>query len=227
MLVFDELKSGRMSLDQDLTVSRRAAGMPPVRLGLTAGSKIKLRDAIAIAAVRSSNDIAVVLAEAVAGSEAAFAAMMTAKARDLGMNNTTFQNATGLPNSQQLITARDMATLSRHLIQEYPDHYHYFSLRSYRYNGRTLRNTNGLLGAYAGMDGIKTGYTCASGFNLAASATRSGKRIVAVTIGHPSVAHRNAEMRRLLDRGFTAQARLPATMPDTMPIPLLRPRPTS
>lgn len=213
MLVFDELEKGTLTLDQNLTVSRHAASMVPVKLGLPAGSRIALRDALSITAVRSSNDLAVVLAEAVAGTEWAFANRMTQKARDIGMTQTTYKNASGLPHSQQVTTAYDTALLARHLIESYSDYYHYFAMPSYRYRGQTFYNTNRLMGSYPGMDGIKTGYTCASGFNLAASAVRGDTRLIAVTMGHPSAANRNIHMRRLLDQGFeTARRRNNLTM---------------
>ena len=202
MMVFDELTKGTMSLDDDIVMSKHAASMVPVKLGLKAGQKIKLKDAIAIVAVKSSNDLAVALAEAVGGTEEEFARLMTEKAKAIGMNKTVFVNASGLPDNRQVTTARDMATLSRHLIQNYQKHYHYFSKKSYRYKGRYFSTTNRLMHSYRGMDGIKTGYICASGFNLAASAKRGEDRIIGVTFGHPSSRSRNAHMRRILDKGF-------------------------
>ena len=168
-LTFEALAEGRVKLDDVLTVSPRAASQPPSKLGLGAGQTITLEDAMKATAIRSANDMAVLIAEHVGGSEARFAAMMTLKARDLGMTDTRYVNANGLPDSRQITTARDLAVLSRAVMRDYPQYYRFFGLHDWTYNGRSYRNTNGLLLNAYGYDGLKTGYTNASGYNLAAS----------------------------------------------------------
>ncbi|HSR73133.1 MAG TPA: D-alanyl-D-alanine carboxypeptidase family protein, partial [Kiloniellales bacterium] len=205
-LAFEALESGRWSLDHKLTVSRRAAGMAPSRLGLPAGAKIRVEDAILALVTKSANDIAVVIAESLDETESQFARTMTRKARALGMANTTFRNASGLPNRGQLSSARDMAILARALIREFPQYYDYFSTRNFTYKGRKYRNHNRLLGHYAGTDGIKTGYTRASGFNLAASVVRGGRRLIAVVFGGKTSRSRDRHIMSLLDKGFVKVA---------------------
>jgi D-alanyl-D-alanine carboxypeptidase len=161
-----------------------------------------VEDALKAMVVRSANDAAVVLAEAVAQSEQGFALMMTAKARSLGMRDTRFTNASGLPDPQQVTTARDMAVLARALIRDFPDHYPLFGSRSFRYHGRDHAATNRWAAGYPGADGIKTGFTCASGYNLAASAWRDGHRLISILLGARSSAIRNVTTSRLLDEGF-------------------------
>lgn len=222
LMLFDALENGKLAKDSRLTVSRRAAGMPPSKLGLKAGSTIKVEDAIRALVTKSANDVAVVVAEAVSGSESSFAVAMTKKARELGMSRTTFRNASGLPDTRQLSTARDMATLSTALIRQYPNYYDYFRIKSFAYNGRTYKNHNKLLDDYPGVDGLKTGYIQASGFNLAASAVRGGQRIVAVVFGGKTSRSRNAHMITLLDRGFSrvqvARSDLPTSPPPEKPV---------
>jgi D-alanyl-D-alanine carboxypeptidase len=218
-MVFEALETGRLTLDQKLKVSRRAAGMSPSRLGLGAGQRIKVRDAIQILVTKSANDIAVVVAEAIGGSESEFARMMTQRAQALGMSRTTFRNASGLPNRGQLSTARDMATLAIALQRYYPKYYKYFSTRTFRYQGRSYHNHNRLMKRYKGMDGVKTGYIRASGFNLAASAERGGRRLVAVVFGGRTARSRDSHMAKLLDRGFVKAARLGPGRPDAPPQP--------
>ena len=207
---FEALEQGRLKLEQDLKVSRRAAGMTPSRLGLKAGSTIRAEDAILAMVTKSANDAAVVLAEAMGKNEMKFASMMTKKARALGMKRTRFRNASGLPNRRQLSTARDLATLGQALMRDFPQYYHLFSTREFTYdgNGRTYKNHNRLLERYEGTDGIKTGYTRASGFNLAASVEREGRRLIAVVLGGKSARSRDRHISKLLDRGFTKVARL-------------------
>ena len=176
--------------------------MPPTKLGLKAGSTIEVEDAILGLVTRSANDAATVLAEALGGTEDRFAAVMTRNARRLGMTRTTFRNASGLPDGEQRTTARDLARLAIRLIADYPDYYRYFSRRSFSYAGRTHGNHNRLLASYPGMDGLKTGYTRASGFNLAASAVHDGRRLVGVVIGGATARARDARMVALLDDGF-------------------------
>lgn len=201
-LAFEAVEKGHLSMDQRLPVSRNAARQPRVRLGLKAGSTIRLRDAVMSMIVRSSNDSAVVVAEAIAKTEAAFARKMTRKARELGMTNTTFRNANGLPDRNQKSTARDMATLSLALIRDFPRQYSMFSAKQFHWKGRTKKSTNRLLTSYPGVDGLKTGYINASGYNLAASAVRHGRRLVAVYIGEKTGARRDAKMQKILSIGF-------------------------
>ena len=202
-LLFEAIDQGRLSLDSKLKVSKRAAGQPPSKLGPGAGSTIRVEDAIRALVVKSANDIAVVVAEALGGTEVKFAQKMTSKARALGMTRTAFRNASGLPNRKQRSTARDMAQLARALMRDFPHRYHYFDDERFRYRGREHRTPNKLLGRYRGMDGIKTGYIRASGFNLVASAERDGRRVIAVVFGGKTSRSRNSHMANLLDLGFT------------------------
>lgn len=204
-LTFEALAEGRVKLDDVLTVSARAASQPPSKLGLGAGQTITLEDAMKATAIRSANDMAVLIAEHVGGSEARFAAMMTLKARDLGMTDTRYVNANGLPDSRQITTARDLAVLSRAVMRDYPQYYRYLGLHDWNYNGRQYRNTNGLLLNALGYDGLKTGYTNASGYNLAASAVRDGKRLITVVLGGRTTASRNAHVAELMDVGFDVE----------------------
>jgi D-alanyl-D-alanine carboxypeptidase len=202
-LLFEALEEGKLSLSQKLSVSRKAASMSPTKLWLKRGQKICVENALLGLVTESANDAAVVIAEALGGSEQFFARMMTQKARQLGMKNTTFYNASGLPHRKQLSTARDMAILSRALLRNFPQYYSYFSKRAFRFRGRTYRNHNKLLVTYKGTDGIKTGYTRASKYNLAASAVRHKRRIIAVAFGCKSSYWRNHHVAQLLDKGFT------------------------
>ena len=205
-MVFEALEQGKLTLNQELPVSKRASGMPPSKLGLKRGETIKVKDAILALATKSANDVAVVVAEALAGKETAFAKRMTERARELGMSRTTFRNASGLPNRGQKSTARDMVRLAKALMEEYPQYYHYFSVSSFSYKGRTYRSHNRLLKKYKGTDGIKTGYIRASGFNLVSSVERNGRRIIAVVFGGKTAKSRDRHMVKLLDRGFTKLA---------------------
>ncbi|PWC40903.1 hypothetical protein TSO352_00140 [Azospirillum sp. TSO35-2] len=214
MLTFEALDRGALRLDQPLAVSRRAASMPPSRLWLSAGGSITVEQAILALVTRSANDAAVVLAEALGGSEAAFAARMTARARALGMRHTAFRNASGLPDGRQRTTARDMAILSRALITRHARHYAYFHRRSFDWQGETVYGHNHLMARYPGMDGIKTGYIAASGFNLAASAVRDGRRLIAVVMGGHSADARDDRVADLLDIGFRR-----TTRPEPQPEP--------
>ena len=198
-VLFGDIEAGRLSMDDPLPVSAHAARQPASKIGLRAGQMIPVRAAIDAIAVRSANDAAVVVAEAIAGSEPAFAARMTTKARELGMQRTRFTNASGLPDPAQVTTARDMATLARALQTRFPGHYAVFSRREIAWAGRTYDNTNQLLGLVDGVDGIKTGYVRASGYNLAASARRGGERIIVVVMGGRSGDARDAEVAGLID----------------------------
>lgn len=206
-IVFESLDHGVVSLDTKLPVSRRAASRPPSKIGLRAGEKIALGDAVRLMAVKSANDVATTIAEYFSGSEAAFAQLMTSRARALGMRNTTFRNASGLPDRRQRTTARDVATLALSIYERFPHYTHFFATRSATWRGKRYRNTNRLLGVYPGMNGIKTGYISASGFNLAASVERDGFHIVAVVMGGKTSKRRNARMRTLLDRALADAGR--------------------
>jgi D-alanyl-D-alanine carboxypeptidase len=201
-LAFEEIEAGRLKLDEELTVSAHAAAQPATELGLGAGQRIAVRDTILAIILQSANDAAVALAERIGGSEAAFAERMTAKAKDLGMSRTVFRNATGLPDPEQVTTARDMAVLAKALLETYPQYYHFFSTTSFTYGGQTFGTINGILSRYAGADGIKTGFTCGSGYNLVASAKRDGRRLIGVLLGSRTNFERHSEMGRLLDVGF-------------------------
>lgn len=217
MLTFEALDRGTLRRDQRLVVSQHAASMPPSRLWLAPGSTITVEQAILALVTRSANDVAVVLAEALGGSEPAFASKMTARARALGMRRTVFRNASGLPDRLQRTTARDMAILSRALIRRHAGHYAYFQRRSFDWQGSTVYGHNRLMARYPGMDGIKTGYIAASGFNLAASAVRDGRRLIAVVMGGHSAATRDDRVADLLDIGFrrpTSPARPAPATPD-------------
>ena len=205
-LTFEALRAGRLTASTRLPVSAAAARQPPSKLGLKPGATIRVDEAIRAVAVKSANDVAVVLAEAVGGSEPRFAQIMTYRARELGMTRTRFANASGLPDERQRTTARDMATLARRLLRDYPEYYDYFGLPYFVWRGRTYHNHNRLLATYPGMDGLKTGYIRASGYNLAASAVRDGRRLVAVVLGGSTSNERNREMARLLDQGFATRA---------------------
>ncbi len=201
-LVFESLDHGVITLDTKLPVSARAASRPPSRLGLAAGSRIRLRDAIRTLAAKSANDVATVIAEYFSGSEPVFARLMTARARALGMTRSTFHNASGLPDRRQRTTARDVATLALALYERFPQYTHFFANRSVTWRGARYRNTNRLLGSYPGMNGIKTGYIRAAGYNLAASVERDGLHVIAVVLGGKTAKRRNDRMRVLLDRAL-------------------------
>lgn len=201
-VLFEELEAGRLNPDSMLTVSAQAAGQPPSKLGLSAGSKISVDDAIKALVVKSANDVAVTVAEGVSGSEWKFAQTMTTRARQLGMVNTTFKNASGLPNSKQMTTARDLATLSQRLIKDFPEYFPYFNTQEFAWNGRTYRTHNALVRTYDGADGLKTGYTQRSGFNLATTASRDGQRLIGVVLGGRSVRTRDAHMAEILTTAF-------------------------
>ena len=202
-IAFEAVENGEISLDTKVRISRNAASEPPSKLGLKPGQRIALRYLIRAAAVKSANDAATAIGEAIEGSEAAFARRMNRTAKALGMSRTTFRNANGLTEEGHLSTARDMTTLGRHLFYDYPDYYNLFSRRTTDAGMREVANTNRrLLNAYRGADGIKTGYTRAAGFNLVASAERGGMRIIATVFGGRSSATRNARVAELLDMGF-------------------------
>lgn len=219
-VAFEAVQHGEISLDSMVTISRNAASEPCSCLGLRAGQRIALRYLIRAAAVRSGNDAATAIAEAISGSEAAFIARMNRTAKAIGMSNTTFRNAHGLTQDGHLSTARDMTLLGRQLFFDYPQYYNLFSRRNTDAGVATVVNTNRrFLDAYRGSDGIKTGYTRAAGFNLTASAERNGVRIIATMFGGNNVAHRNAHVAELLDIGFSRAATRVATRPPATPAP--------
>jgi D-alanyl-D-alanine carboxypeptidase len=203
-LVFENLDKKRLRLDEDIAISATAASREPAKLGLPAGAVLPLEDAILALTTKSANDIATALAERLAGTEPNFAMVMQAKAHELGMEDTQFRNASGLPDGEHYSSARDMATLARALIRDYPQYYHYFSARSFQFQGIDYANQNRLLGNYPGADGIKTGYIKASGHNLAASAVRDGKRLIGVVFGGPTLNWTRQRMTELLDEAFGA-----------------------
>ncbi len=202
-IAFEAIERGEISLDTQVRISRKAASEPPSKLGLKEGQRISLRHLIRAAAVKSANDAATAIGEAIEGSEAAFARRMNRTAKAIGMTRTTFKNANGLTEEGHLSTARDMTILGRHLFYDYPEYYNIFSRQTADAGIRQVSNTNRrFLSNYRGADGIKTGYTRAAGFNLVASAERGGERIIATVFGGRSTASRNQEVARLLDLGF-------------------------
>ena len=206
-VAFEELRVGNIRESDKIRISSFAASQPPSKLGLRPGSTISVREAMGVIATRSANDIAVALAEFISGSQADFARRMTSEARRLGMSRTTFLNASGLPNPGHVTTARDIATLSRALIRDFPKRYSLFSLSSFEYEGQQIDNHNHLLRTAPGVDGIKTGYTAAAGFTLAASAAHDGVRLIAVVLGGPNRMMRDNNVTELLDTGFDVLAR--------------------
>lgn len=206
-LLFERLESGKMKLDTEMPVSQHAADQDPTKLNLRAGQTIRVEDAIKGLVTRSANDAAVVIAEAIAGDEDDFARMMTRKARALGMSRTVYRNANGLPNDEQVTTARDQATLGRAIQERFPRYYRYFATSTFNWRGQSIRNHNHLLGSVEGVDGIKTGYTRASGFNLVTSIRRGNRHLIGVVLGGRSGSSRDAIMRNLLaenlDKGAT------------------------
>ena len=198
-LLFERLDAGKIKLDTQIPVSEHAAAQAPTKLGLKPGHTIAVEDAIKGLVTKSANDAAVVVAEALGGSEGDFAEMMTRKAHALGMTHTIYRNASGLPNDEQVTTAREQALLGRAVQERFPRYYRYFSTSSFTYHGETMSNHNHLLGRVEGVDGIKTGYTQASGFNLVTSVHRNNRHIVAVVLGGSSAGARDAKMRSLIE----------------------------
>jgi len=189
-LVFDELKHKHLKLTDRIAFSGNAEAQAPSKLGLHAGQSITVEQGILALVTRSANDVAVAFAEHIGGTEEDFSRLMTAKARAIGMSRSTFVNASGLPNQEQLSTARDMATLARALIHQFPEYYSYFQVRKFRFNGQTIFSHNRMLQSYKGAEGMKTGYIRASGFNLVAAAKRGGRRLVGVVFGGDTASHR-------------------------------------
>ncbi len=207
-MLFEALERGEVTLNHRFRVSRRAAQQPPSKLGLRVGDTIKVRDALFALVTKSANDVATVVAEGLGKTESNFARKMTTTARRLGMNKTTFRNASGLPDPRQVTTARDMARLGQAILQRFPGYYKNFSRQEFTYRGVKYGNHNRLLGHYDGMDGIKTGYIRASGYNLVASARRGHQRLIGVVFGGKSSKSRNAHMVELLDDGFEKHGKI-------------------
>jgi D-alanyl-D-alanine carboxypeptidase len=201
-LSFEALASGKIQLDDPVVFSPRAAATSPTKLGVRAGDSITVQQAMQGMVTRSANDAAVAMAEKLGGTEQRFAALMTLRAQELGMANTTFANAHGLPDSRNITTARDLAILSRAVMRDYPQYYRLFSTKNFEFRGQNIRNHNGLLYTMDGVDGLKTGFTNASGFNLAVSAVRDNRRLIAIVMGGPTVATRNKVAEGLLLTGF-------------------------
>ncbi|MFG1339280.1 D-alanyl-D-alanine carboxypeptidase family protein [Xanthobacter autotrophicus] len=238
-LLFEQLEAGNLKLDSNLQVSAKAASQQPSKLGVRPGSTIEVEDAIKALVTRSANDVAVVIAENLGGSESEFAEMMTRKARALGMSRTVFRNASGLPNPNQVTTARDLSVLGRAVQDRFPKQYKYFATRTFYYRGQAIGNHNRLLGRIEGVDGIKTGYTQASGFNLVTSVKRDGRYLVGVVLGGSSGGSRDARMTNLISQNINvayaggrvapkvtevAEAAIPVNRPFAAPIPVVAQR---
>lgn len=221
-MVFEALETGKLSLNQRIPVSARAAGQQCSCLGLRRGDTIRVKDAILALITKSANDVATAIGEAIGGTEYRFAVAMTKRAKELGLTSTRFMNASGLHDRKQITTARDMARLAIAIRRDFPNRYGVFSTRTFKYGGRTYRNHNKLLSNYKGTDGIKTGYINASGFNLVSSVERNGTRLVGVVFGGRSGRTRNAEMKKILSRGFkrAEEIRIASFKP---PLPVPRP----
>jgi D-alanyl-D-alanine carboxypeptidase len=201
-LVFEELKAGKLTLKSKIACSEAAHVQPPSKIGLSVGGQMTVDLALQSLIIKSANDVAVMLSEAVAGSESAFVELMNAKATKLGMDRTHFDNANGLPSPTQVTTARDLAKLARAIIADYPEYAHYWEKPEMRIGKQRLATHNGLLQSFDGADGMKTGFTCDSGFNVVATATRDGRRVIAVVLGENSSADRNVRAASLLEHGF-------------------------
>lgn len=230
-MVFEAVEQGRLRMSDRIPISQYAASKPPTKLGLPVGATIRVEDAVKILVTESANDISAAIGEKLGGTEKRFAANMTARAHKLGMSRTTFRNASGLPDPQQVTTARDMARLGQALLKDFPQYYSYFGIKNFEYRGRNHGNHNRLLGEYPGLDGIKTGFINASGFNLVASAKQNNRRLIGVVFGGRSWRSRNEHMVKLLDQGFleigkrknmVQEASLaPVTAPIPLPPPML------
>jgi D-alanyl-D-alanine carboxypeptidase len=198
-MLFEQLEQGKLQLNSELSVSSFAARQAPSKIGFDRGETIEVQDAIRALVTKSANDVAVVVAEAIGGDQETFAEMMTKKARSIGMSRTTFRNASGLPNPAQVTTARDLSVLGRAIHERFPKYWHFFQTRNFEYAGRNYRNHNKLLGRVEGVDGIKTGYTRASGFNLLTSAREGNRHVIAVVLGGRSGRTRDAQMASLVE----------------------------
>ena len=206
-LTFEAIAAGRMRLDDRVVFSPHAAAQAPTKLGLRAGDSVSVSEAIQAMTTLSANDAAVAMAEKIGGTESRFAALMTLRAQELGMQNSHFVNANGLPDSRQLTSARDIAILSRAVMRDYPQYYSYFSQRAFTFRGRYIQNHNHMLNGVPGVDGLKTGFTNASGFNIAISGVRDGRRLIVVVMGGPTTAQRDQNAEDLLLTGFDVMRR--------------------
>ena len=223
-MVFEALEAKRLTLNQKMVVSEAATQRPPSRLRLRKGQTLTVEEGILALVTKSANDVATVIAEALAKDEDAFARLMTRRAQQLGMSRTTFGNASGLPHPRQRSTARDMVTLAMALKRDFPQYYSYFGKEEFTWKGRTYRNHNNLLGRFEGTTGIKTGYTNAAGFNLVAMVERPEHRLVGVVFGGRTAGSRDAHMRTILGKTFTLLERAPQIItPERVPIPAFRP----
>ncbi|HVU21557.1 MAG TPA: D-alanyl-D-alanine carboxypeptidase, partial [Rhizomicrobium sp.] len=225
-LLFEALKKGQVTMNTNLPVSEHAAAQKPTKLHLQPGDMIPVSTAIEAIVVRSANDVAVTIAEALGGTESHFAEMMNAKARQIGMRNTFYHNASGLPDPLQISTAADLAVLAHHLAYDYPQYFHYFGIAGFSYRGITYPTHDNLIGRYQGADGIKTGYTGASGFNLVSSVVRGRNHIIAVVMGGVTAHRRDREMMNLLDKTF-AQIQANPTMVASIKVPWQESTPTA
>lgn len=224
LMAFEAVENGDLSLRDRVVISRHAASMVPSKLNLPVGSSIRVEDAIYALVTKSANDVAVALAEKIAGTESHFAQYMNQRARVIGLTGTHFRNASGLHHPKQITTARDMAKLAQYIVRRYPRYYDYFSTRQFTYRGKTYNNHNRLMKKYSGMDGIKTGYIGASGFNLVASAKRNNRRIIGVVFGGRTANSRNAHMKTLLDNGFKKLNTI--LVAKSVPVPKRKPQPS-
>lgn len=225
-LLFEAVEAGNASLDGVFTVSKRAAGQAPSKLGVTPGEKLNAETAVYALIVRSANDVATTVAENLAGTEYRFAQLMTKKARELGMRRTTFRNASGLPNRYQKSTARDLATLAQRTLQDFPQYAHYFEAKSFRYKGRTYRTHNRLVQNYKGATGLKTGYTRWSGYNLITTADRHEDKLIGVVLGGRTSRTRDQHMVNILDRAYARIENNPGMLRRALavrPTPRLKP----
>jgi D-alanyl-D-alanine carboxypeptidase len=226
-LLFEQLERGKVTLDTPFEISARAAAQAPSKLGLRPGSTIEVEDAIKALVTKSANDVAVAVAENLGGSEEAFAEEMTRKARSIGMSRTVYRNASGLPNPEQVTTARDLTILGRAIQDRFPKYYRYFQTRTFSYAGATHRNHNNLLGKVEGLDGIKTGFTNASGFNLVTNVRTDDRHIVGVVLGGRSARSRDQQMASLIEsalpRAYAGARTAPAVTVADVPVPAPRP----
>lgn len=223
-LVFERLEQGRLQMTTPIVFSATAARQPPSKLGLAPGATITVEQALKALITKSANDVATAVAEHLAGSEPAFARLMTARAKELGMHRTQFRNASGLPDSAQVTTARDMVTLGLALQDDFPARYRMFALQRFYYGGRRYTNNNRLLGRFRGTDGIKTGYTRASGFNITTSVRRDGRHLIGVVIGQSSGRARDAHMRKLLETAFDKATTVRSRRRGQRPLLIAQPR---
>ena len=227
-LLFEELEAGNVTLESKLKVSNTAAAMPASKLGVKSGSTISVEDAIHSLVIKSANDVAVVVAEHIGDSERNFARLMTQKAHDMGMRSTEFRNASGLPNTRQVTTARDMAILSQRIVQDFPQYYHYFDEHSFTWGGRTITGHNKVAEDFDGADGLKTGYTRMSGYNLATAIKRGDNRLIGIVLGGRSGYTRNAHMEKILGEAYDAienDPELVSALHRAPPVPTMKPGP--